>query len=449
MTTSLAAPEVVGPASTDELRRRTPWLLGLLCLLNGILPSYVVPPGPLKSNGSPAKVIAIGLLFLVALGVVFVRRSGRTPRLRLGLVFLSGYFVAMLAIYGVGISHTDTPVVEATKTREFIILLANFGVATYTMIRIKTARQRYFVLGAAAIGLTFNCVVGLLQHSTLIDLHLLFKPPGFVLTDTNEYLKTGASLEDRFGSTRAVGTTLHAIEFSVLAAVAVPLTLHFARFGRTGWIRLAAIMAAVVALVSIPAGVTRTGVVALAVSLLIYAWAFKVRELFTAALLGGVALGVEFLVSPGTIDAIVRTVTNADEDPSVLARVADYGRVAATFRAHPIFGLGLGGAPPSEYGFLDNQWLQALVQGGIIGVAGMLVLAVGAVFGVAGALRSAADRRQRDLAFAMGAMLMSILASSATFDLFTFQQATLLFFVLYGLVWSNYDVAFPEPKGSG
>ena len=43
----------------SEQRERTPWLLAFLCLLIPALPASVVVAGPLKSNGSPAKMIAV------------------------------------------------------------------------------------------------------------------------------------------------------------------------------------------------------------------------------------------------------------------------------------------------------------------------------------------------------------------------------------------------------
>jgi O-antigen ligase len=125
----------------------------------------------------------------------------------------------------------------------------------------------------------------------------------------------------------------------------------------------------------------------------------------------------------------------------VLERVADYARVSQTFHDHPVFGLGPGASIPSEYGYLDNQWLQEIVQGGSVGLAAMTVLASAGIFGIAAALRDATTPRERDQAYTMGAMLIGILASSYTFDLFTFTQVTMLFFILFGLLWSNFTIS--------
>ena len=46
----------------------------------------------------------------------------------------------------------------------------------------------------------------------------------------------------------------------------------------------------------------------------------------------------------------------------------------------------------------------------------------------------------------MGAMFIGIFASSFTFDLFYYQQATLLLFILFGLLWSTFTVPSPVPR---
>lgn len=164
---------------------RTPWLLGFLCFLIPVLPTYVVLPGPLKSNGSPARMIAVMLFGLVILGVVMIRRSGHAPRVNPGAIILLLYFLLWLSTYGVGLLHyAPSPgwaATTASMTRSLIMLAADVGVGLYILAKVRTARQRTFVLGCLAAGLTFACLVGLLQAVTSIDLRFFFQPPGFVL----------------------------------------------------------------------------------------------------------------------------------------------------------------------------------------------------------------------------------------------------------------------------
>jgi polysaccharide biosynthesis protein PslJ len=438
---STAVPQNGGPDSfvLPQAQERTPWLLGFLCLLIALIPPYMVLPGPLKSNGSPAKMIAVILSGLTILGFLLVQRKATTRTLRPGVLPLLVFFLLIVAVYGVGVSKpgSDSPDVLIGE-------VATVGLALYAMTRVDTVRQRSVVLGFLAVGLTFNCAVGLLQTSTSIDLHLLFQPPGFVDNQVDLGRGFAAASTERFGAKRAVGTSGHPIEFAVLAAITVPLCLHFARSAANRKVRLLAALSAIVALLAMATGISRSGVIALAVAFLVYMWTFKVREFGVAVGAAVVALLIGFAAAPRSAQALWNTITNSAGDGSVLERVDDYAKVSQTFRAHPWFGIGLGRATPIDYGWLDNQWLGLLVEGGVVGLAAMIALASGGIFGISAALRAAATRRERDQAYMMGAMFVGILSSSFTFDLFAFQQATLLFFILFGLLWSTFTISLPE-----
>jgi hypothetical protein len=74
----------------------------------------------------------------------------------------------------------------------------------------------------------------------------------------------------------------------------------------------------------------------------------------------------------------------------------------------------------------------------------MIVLAGGVFFGLSAGLRRVTSPCERDQTYMTASMLVGILASSFTFDLFTYQQATLIFFILFGLLWSTFTVPLPE-----
>jgi O-antigen ligase len=332
--------------------------------------------------------------------------------------------------------HADSALVQGNRTRALINLVANVGVALYILSRVRTTRQRNIVLGCLGIGLAFACLVGLLQSLTDIDLRFFFQPEGFV-ANTDE-LEMG----ERWGATRVMGTSQHAIEFSLLAAITVPLAIYFAR-NATKWpVRLAAMLTCGVALAAMPAAISRTGLIALAAAVLVYMWSFKLRHLVVGVVVGGLALGAYILTFPNITNALYNTIVNSEQDPSVLSRTADYALVSTSFHAHPIFGLGLGGTPPAQFGYLDNEWLQAVVQGGIVGITAMIVLAGGALFGIAAALRVATTQSERNQAYTLGSMIVASLVCTYTFDLFNFQQAVRIFFIVFALLWCNFAVSF-------
>lgn len=426
------------PPDTAEPRERTPWLLGFLCLLIPILPAFSVPAGPLKSNGSPAKLIAVLLFGLAVLGFVVVRRTASTKTVRPGVLIILLYFLLQLMLYGVGVMHADSALVQGSRTRALINLVANVGVALYILSRVRTARQRNIVLGCLCIGLAFACLVGLLQSLTNIELRFFFQPEGFV-ANTDEL-----DMGERWGAKRVMGTSQHAIEFSILAAITVPLAIYFARNAAKWPVRLAAVGTCGLALVSMPAAVSRTGLIALAAALLVYMWHFKLRHLVVGVVVGGLALGAYVQAFPDITTALWNTIVNSEQDPSVLSRTADYALVSQTFRAHPIFGLGLGGTPPTQYALLDNEWLQVVAQGGIVGIAALMILTGGGLFGITAALRAATTQSERDVAYTLGSMFVAMLICTFTFDLFNFQQAVRILFIIFGLLWCNFAVPIPR-----
>jgi O-antigen ligase len=299
-------------------------------------------------------------------------------------------------------------------------------------------RQRSFVLGCLAAGLTFACLVGLLQSVTSIDLRLLFQPPGFVLNTED------LALAERIGVNRAMGTSQHAIEFSVLATVTLLLTIYLARHAATRNVRFLSAAACMLAILAMPTAISRTGVISLVAALVILMFALNVREIAIGVTVLSLVVGGYFVAFPQILKALWNTIVGSEQDPSVLGRTVDYAVVSHTFHDHPVFGLGLGASTPTVYGYLDNQWLQAIVQGGIVGLVAMILLAGGGIFGIAAALRGAATPRERDEAYTLGAMFVAILVSSFTFDLFAFQQAAFIFFIIFGLLWSNFTVPLPR-----
>jgi O-antigen ligase len=436
--------DIDGPLS-PKVRERTPVLLAFLCFLIPVLPSYSVPPGPLKSNGSPARMIAIILLILAVLGFGLIKRSAPMRTICPGVVLILAYAVIVLTVYGVSLSHYESEATDAVRTRTIISVAACVGLALYVMRRVVNLRQRSTLLGWLAIGLTFNCVVGLLQNLAHVDIHLLFQPPGFVVNTLAEGLDQTPSLVDRFGAKRAFGTSAHPIEFSVLASVAVLLNLYFARNAGSRNLRVLAAVGVALALLAVPAGVSRSGLIALAAGLLFYMWNFDLRRLGVAMAVGVLAIVVGAGFS-GNFQALRDSISGASEDISVTTRLDDYAAVVQVFHSNPVFGLGLGVTPSGSRGVFDNQWWTAFVNGGIVNVAGMIVVTVGGLFGIAAALRRATTKGERDQTYATGAIFIGILSTSVTFDLFGFQQVTLVFFLVFGLLWSNFRVVIPESR---
>lgn len=434
----------MGESVSLKRRENTPGLLAFLCFLIGILPSYSVPAGPLKSNGSPARVIAIILFMLAILGFGLIRRSAPTRTISPGVVLILTFAVITLTVHGVSFLHYGGEALHAIIIRSLILTFAYIGLALYVMKRVVNSRQRSTLLGWLAVGLTFNCVAGFLQNVTHIDIHLLFQPPGFVVNRFSDGVDQTPDLVIRSGAKRASGTSAHPIEFSVLASTAVLLNLYFAHSARSRNLRILAAVGVVAALLALPAGVSRSGLIAFTAGLVFYMWNFKLRQLGVAAVVGALAIVVGSAYS-GNFKALWDSVSESPEDSSIAARVDDYAAVTTVFHTQPVFGVGIGGVVPGSDGTFDNQWLNTFVGGGFVNVAALAVVCGGGLFGIAAALRRAATKGERDQAYVTGAIFISILATTVTFDLFAFQQVALVFFLIFGLLWSDVRVVIPNP----
>lgn len=420
---------------------RAPWLLGLLCFVVPALPAYVVLAGPLKGNGAPSRVIALIMFGLVVLGFVAVRRSPHRRRINPGVLILLVYLLLWLAAYGAGTMNTDNYTIATNRTRALIALVCHVGVGLYVIGRVRTPRDYRIVLGSLLAGLAFACLVGFLQGVSTVDLRYLFQPPGFVLNTDD------LGLTERAGASRVRGTSQHPIEFSVLAAITIPLALYFVRHSATRNARVFAGVACVLGLLALPASISRTGVIAVAAAMAFFMLAFTVRHIAVAVAAAALAVGAYIATLPQITNALWSTITGSAEDNSIEGRTNDYVAVAELLRERPFFGVGLGGSEPTVFGYLDNEWMQAVVQGGLVGLTAMTLLMAGAVFGIAAALRRATTSEERTRSYMLGAMAIAILASSFTFDLFAFEQAAAIFFIVFALLWAPFTIpADPADK---
>ncbi|MBY6539470.1 O-antigen ligase family protein [Rhodococcus sp. BP-349] len=416
--------------AVENANSGTPWLPGLFVVLLLVLPTVVVLPGPLVSNGSPAKMLAYAMAALVFLtffrGRVVMTSAGY---LHTGIAFLAVY--AFCKIVTLARTYQDPlgPVAQATVTRTVLTTVAGVGVAAYLMTRMNDTRARNFVLGMLLVGATYAAIIGILQGISDADYKYLLQPPGFVL-------KVEKGLATRDGFTRVVGTSDHPIEFSVIVAATIPIAAHFLRLGSTRNVRIYSGIAFAALLLAVPASVSRTAIVAVIASAVVYIFALTVREILTLITLLGTIVLVYYLIAPELFGAIVKLFVGASEDDSITSRTDDYAYVSVLFRQNPVLGSGFASIDPTQTRYLDNTWLGTLISGGLVGVAGLAVLVVGGVIAATMALRNVRTTAERDLVFALSGSYAALVVSTTVFDMFAFQQAMFMLFVVFGVLWS-------------
>ncbi|MHB1289114.1 O-antigen ligase family protein, partial [Georgenia sp.] len=348
--------------------------------------------------------------------------GGRAQPIRIAMLLfvlavLVSYVAAMIRpIAGEEISGAD---------RGLLLVLSLTGVVLVAsesppLEHVTTLVRRLSIAGGvvAALGL-----VQFVTGDAVID---VIQIPG--LSENN----TLTSIYDRNGIVRAAGTATHPIEFGVVLAMLLPLTLHVAmtdthRGRLVRWLPVAAIALA------IPVSVSRSAIVGVVVALVIVmsAWTRHARLVALGAIT--TVLMVVFVTVPGMLGTLTRLFTGISTDGSARSRTDSYGIAFDFIERSPIVGRGFSTFLP-RYRILDNQFLGLLIETGIIGVCATLLL-FGAAFVTALRLRKqTTDATVRSMSLALGAMVAVGTFSFATFDAFGFPQVVSLLFLGIGLI---------------
>ena len=381
------------------------WLLVLL-------PNHLVV-GPLGGIGSPALILGVGMcLFWLAsvltpgVGVV---RTCVPLRIALGLAwcaFLVPFcLMNLVAVDGLQLQNSE---------RFLIAFFAFTGVALVTAEGLRTFQEllsviRTFVAGAAAMGL-----IGILQFRPHIDLtRYLAKFP--LLTPRGDL----TLLQVRGGFNRPSSTALHPIEFGVVMGFALGPALYLAIHDKARpawrrWIPLGLIS------LSIPVSGGRSALLVSAITLVyFFASAPKERRRRGGLVLLSFVLFV-FLAVPGMLGALKGLVLAGNSDASIAHRTGDYAYAAPLVRHHTWFGIGPGMYVPPVYRILDNQWLDSLIETGVVGLMCVSVLLATPILLGRGAYRRLKGAAHADLGQMLAASAAAAFISMATFDAFSF-----------------------------
>lgn len=434
---------LAGPSHVDvtepPLRRdrRRPHAVPILLAFAAVLfvfPSEVALAGPLKSNGSPARLIGMVALVLLALDLLRARRN-RTAVASPIVVLVLLYLAQAVFFYGWSTVHgTRDP---AGLTRELLFSASACGIALFAAVRARTIATVHQVVGVIVAGCALSSVVALTQAVGVplrwADLVTL---PGF------DQVTSSGGGGDRLGFRRVVGTASHPIEYAVVLGCALPLALHLVLHAVTRRAKTWAGVAAGLMAVALPFALSRGGIICIGTAVLIFLAVQPWRARFGTAIMGTIALCGAYVLAPGLAAALVRLFADQADDPSIEGRTSDYPIVDAAFTASPW----VGGSPTPEGLILDNQWLVLLVQKGLVGVVAFALLILLPLAGLAAAAWRCrfADPQRASLAAAMAGALAALAVSGGIFDLLSFGQAAMFLYLLVGL---SAAVVLPPVRG--
>lgn len=418
----------------EQHSRSSPWahwspdaaaVAGLVVVIEFLLPARLVVAG-LGAAGRPSLLLGLGLL--IAYVASWLMPGALTSRARHPLRrAVLAWSIALLMAYFFGVARTLTSPELSGADRALLQCFALIGIALAVSDGTANRERLNAVLKMLVGAGTFMATLGVLERLTGSSFAASIALPGLV---ANGEIITAAERGE--GQTRIASTAGHYIEFGVVAALILPIAIHFALHSAGAWRRRVFAACSAILLVAGLISVSRSPIVTLAAVSAVMLIPFTWRQRFNAAVLGAAVLTLAWITVPGLVGTIRSLFTNATADPSVQGRLTDYSIAALLIRDRPWFGRGPGTFSPEQYILLDNQWLGTLIEAGLVGFLALFTLFFVAVALAVGAARHAHASADRNLGFAIASALVGSIVASFLFDSLFFSKFAIVSFVLIG-----------------
>ncbi|MCX6502859.1 MAG: O-antigen ligase family protein [Microbacterium sp.] len=371
---------------------------------------------------------------------ITLRHPGRLA----GVMFFIAVGGSYVALYGGWIGRT-TPTAQASADRWMILVAASLGLILAGGETVRTMADVLQLSRWILAGAFFCSLVGFVQFT----LHL--NPMEWIQTAMAGFTYNGGDtpFQQRGNLMRVAGSTFHSIEFAVVSAMLLPLSIWRALYDRKGkqafhWLQTAFLVFAIASTVS------RSGTLGAVVALAVFV-PFMPRTAKRVVLIATpLVVTVLFIALPGFLGTLMSALTADNSDPSIATRTNNYPRVVRMVDERPWFGLGPGNYhADNALQILDNQYLNAAVSIGLIGLAFLVVYLWLPAVSTVLAARAARTPALRALAGATAGGLAVAAVCSVTFDSLSFPVFALVYPLLVGLAGGVWRMVQDEPRFYG
>ncbi len=434
-------PGRVLPAAPDETRKRPSRdavsLLTVFLVIGFAIPAPLIFK-PLGGAGTPADLVALGLLLwwgLAKLGAAQGVDRGHQP-VRVALLVL--VLAALCSVAGLFLRPFSGE--EASGAYRGLILIgALVGLALLAADGISSLDRLHTLMRRFVAGVSLVAAVGLVQWTTGFN-------PAATLTIPGLVRNVDLTQQSRSNFVRVQSTTVHPIELGSLLGIALPIAVSYAflaRDRRTKWLRWAQVglIAAV-----IPMALTRTGVIAAAIGLVVIALDWTWRRRGRALAVVAAAVVAMRLAIPGLVGSIIALFGNFSEDSSTQDRAGRWQVAGHYFELHPWFGMGLNTFFAATGRYFDNQYLGTATELGALGLAAWLLLFLIMAFTARGARRRAVDPETRALAQALVGVALTMMVIFMTADMMSYDMEMGMFFLLFGATGALWRLTGGQPR---
>lgn len=409
-----------------------PWVLRAVAVTIFVFPANMIF-APLGANGYIAMILALVLFMWWAISALWGLHDPiiyRHPA-RLGLGVMWVVTISSYIAMGGG---PATVAGKASADRWILTLMALSGIILVTAEWVKTREAVLSLVRALLWGATFCAMVAIYQFVLRSDPTTLWTRLMVGMVDNGG----ATTFQVRSSFLRVAGTTFTPIELGVVMLMMLPLAIWRGLYDKprrrwTPWFQCLVIAAAAIFTVS------RSVIISIvAICLVMIPFLPAAAKRSAALVLPVAAVGV-FAFVPGMIATLAGTLTVGSADPSINTRLDNYPRVEAMVSARPWTGTGPGTyMPVNALKILDNQYLKAAVELGLPGALGVVAFLGFPAIAALLAARNLHNPELKALAGCVSASGFVAVASSATFDSFSFPVFTVVFpFIagLSGVVW--------------
>lgn len=399
---------------------------------------------PLGASGYPASLVGMLIFGLFMAAVLFGFHDPRGKRHPIRGV-LAVMWVSMLASYIFMDRGVMTGLHLAAADRTLISLAVITGVALVAAERLSSIDDVMRVVRVLCWAGAFCALVALLQYWTALDLsRYLRELPGFVVNHDNPAIQARGSLN------RAAGTAITPIELGVVMAMLLPIAACLGLYdvGKPPIKRWAPLSLIVL---GVAASVSRSAILSVVVSFTVLVVLLPpVPRLATLGALP-IALAAIFMSAHGLIGTLASFFAGASSDPSIRFRTHDYPLAEEVWQNAQWLGHGPGSwLPANSLDIFDNQYLDALVMFGLVGVVALLIFLLIPALAALLARRLTSNPDLRVLCAALAAAGLVAPVASLTFDSMSFPMFVNVYALVIGLIGacSRLALAEREPAGS-
>ena len=416
---------VLLPEASQARRWDSVTLLTFFLVFLMAIPSRLVF-APLGGAGSPSTIVGLVFFALYLLNWLHPASPidrGRQPMRRAGVLLFCAVFATYTSATQYALNVTERNGVDRGLVQIIawlgLLLIAADGIGSID--RLKTFFRR-LVFGATAMA-----TLGIVQFFAGLNAAQYIVIPG--LSSLAPY----TDIQQRDAFHRPSATAIHPIEFGFVLALILPLAIHQARYAPHGrrlrrWTQVGLIA------VTLPMTVSRSAILGLAVVMIVILTVWPRRDRWMAYIVTFFGASVLFVGVHQLLGTIRKLFLAVGSDSSTASRTVAFQHAGPLIAAHPWLGRGFGSFLPLVYFYTDDQYLNSLIEIGIVGLLALLALFCTGWILARSARRASGDDEIRHLAQCLAASVAAMAVTYATFDALYFPMAAAVTFLILGCV---------------